>query len=299
MNKRIAASVFAVMLVLLSSYILFEPRGSADGDLATFRLIDFFSFQEKVDVGRMAHQMRVAVVSTQSLEEKEENLIQIRELSERIMTDHRDTSLIVFGESSLGLYFDTANPIEYQRGIAVRIPGEATDEISRISDNLDVHIACGVVEEDQGALYNSLVVVDPEGEIIAKHRKMLLHYLDELSGITQASPNAQVFEIGEFRFGLAICADANSKWLINTYREEEIDVLLYSVTSKIPSISVFLRYWPFSKRYDAWILAANRYGVEGEDEYPGTVFIAAPTGAIQNVKKDDGPGYITGVIGKN
>jgi predicted amidohydrolase len=127
---------------------------------------------------------------------------------------------------------------------------------------------------------------------------MLLFALDEANGIRKAAPNAQVVDIGEFRVGLAICSDANSRWLQRQYREAKVDAVLYSVTSAVPAVARWRRYWPVARRYDAWLLAANRGGAEGRQTYPGTAFIAAPNCAMQELWKG-GEGYVTAVIGRD
>ena len=153
-----------------------------------------------------------------------------------------------------------------------------------------------LIESSGDTLYNSLIVLGPSGAIVGRHRKMMLHYLDVAGGITEAAPNQQVIDIDGVRFGLAICADANSRWLHRQYLDQRIDALLYSVTSAVPFVSKWLSYWPYSVKYGAWIVAANRFGREGRDQYPGTVFVSAWNGHIQALADLEND-YLTSIVG--
>jgi predicted amidohydrolase len=126
---------------------------------------------------------------------------------------------------------------------------------------------------------------------------MLLHWIDELNGVSQAPPNHQVVRVGDLELGLAICADANSAWLNMEYKAAGIDALIYSVTSNVPPTAKILKSWPYSRKYDAWILAANRSGKEADQNYPGTVFVSDPTGRVRVIDDVDS-GYVYAVIGR-
>jgi len=286
--------VGAFLFVAFSAAVAFKRPSP---DLATPRLIDFLRISAPVRVDSLKVRVRVAVASLPGDRRKEQNLRQIESICRSAKQDHSDLALIVFGESSLGLYHDAQDPAGYQRRIAEPVPGPATRQVSALAGELDIHIALGLVESEEERLYNTLVVLAPSGKVIARHRKMLLHYLDEESGITEAAPNAQTFDIGGLRFGLSICADANSPLLVDEYRRRDIDALVYSVTSDVPVISVWLRHWPYSELYGAWILSANRYGTEAAESYPGTAFVSAPNGHIQAIH-ERGAGYVSAVIGR-
>jgi predicted amidohydrolase len=287
--------VIVLVLFLLAGPMLNKPPES---DLIPPRLMEWIGRARPLDVSKMHHKMRVAVVSAQGFEQKEKNVQELVNISTEIVKDHRDVRLIVFGESSLGLYYRSNEPSKYQDSVAERVPGNVTGEIGRLAMNLNVYIAFGLIEKTHEGLFNSLAVVSPEGKVVALHRKMLLHYPDEQNGIRKAPPNAEVVTIDGFRAGLAICADGNSKWLTKSYLDDQIDVLLYSVTSKVPLTVFWLKYYPPAKRFHAWVLAANRYGHEEKEDYPGTIFVADRGGAVHSIRSD-GPGYVTAVIAKD
>ncbi|MDF2671565.1 MAG: nitrilase, partial [Paenibacillus sp.] len=60
---------------------------------------------------------------------------------------------------------------------AIDIPGKDTDVIGEIAKEYGVYLIVGVVERDQewskSTLYNSILYVGPEGEVLGKHRKLM------------------------------------------------------------------------------------------------------------------------------
>jgi len=60
---------------------------------------------------------------------------------------------------------------------AVTIPGDAIDRICQAARNAGIHVAIGVnernMESSNASLYNTLVYIDSEGNILGKHRKMI------------------------------------------------------------------------------------------------------------------------------
>jgi predicted amidohydrolase len=265
-----------IIAIAFGIYILYKKPGGEY--LITPRLIDFIDFPEKENPSKFFLTLKVAVVSMQSGAGKEGNIKEIERIIDTTTFDNTGMRLIIFGEASLGLYDNGNQGSKYQRSIAEPLPGPFSDRLAYLAERFSIYIAAGLIEVKDGKLYNSLVVVNPKGKIEAIHRKMLLHYIDEKNGITQAEPNFQVIEIDGFKIGLSICSDANDRWLFQKYTEAKINALIYPFTSKIPWLSKWLNCWPYSKLYNCWILAANRYGIEGEEEYDGTVFISSPSG---------------------
>lgn len=60
---------------------------------------------------------------------------------------------------------------------AIEIPGAETQLLGELAKELEVYLVIGVVERDQqfssGTLFNSMVYIGPEGELLGKHRKLV------------------------------------------------------------------------------------------------------------------------------
>jgi len=56
---------------------------------------------------------------------------------------------------------------------AVDVPGPASDAIGAVAREHDVYLAIGVNERDGGTIYNTLLYFAPDGQLAAKHRKLM------------------------------------------------------------------------------------------------------------------------------
>ncbi|MCE5170726.1 carbon-nitrogen hydrolase family protein [Paenibacillus profundus] len=60
---------------------------------------------------------------------------------------------------------------------AIDIPGPETETFGELAKELGVYLVIGVVERDQqfstGTLYNSMVYIGPDGNLLGKHRKLV------------------------------------------------------------------------------------------------------------------------------
>ena len=122
----------------------------------------------------------------------------------------RGARLVVFPEYSS--YF--ANPLGSGFvDAAQRIDGSFIGGIRALARELQLHIVIGLVEriEDPGRFSNTLVAVDPNGEVVATYRKLHLYdaFGDRESEWVKpgAIEEPQLFDIDGFRVGLQTCYD--------------------------------------------------------------------------------------------
>ncbi len=114
--------------------------------------------------------------------------------------------MVVFGELCV---FGT-NPANAQQ-----LPGPAEDHLRGIARKHGIWLIPGSLYEAAGGLiYNTAPVINPEGDVVARHRK-LFPFLPYESGIA-AGHEHTVFDIPDVgRFGLSICYDM---WFPETSR---------------------------------------------------------------------------------
>lgn len=91
---------------------------------------------------------------------------------------------------------------------ALPIPGRYTDFLSKLAKELNVWIAAGCLEKDGDRTYNSAVLINRQGEIVLKHRKIntledLTRHLYDRGDPKDIKPADTEFG----RIGLTICAD--------------------------------------------------------------------------------------------
>ena len=117
-------------------------------------------------------EITVAVVQMNPLLGKvEENLIAMGKFVDRICTEQK-VDLIVFPELAttgyeLGLRFTE---------VAERVPGHAVNLLAQRAADYSTHLVFGLVTKErvESILYNSVVVIGPDGEMLGEYRKLHL-----------------------------------------------------------------------------------------------------------------------------
>ena len=92
------------------------------------------------------------------------------------------------------------------RELAEPIPGGPTTEaLSEVASHRRMWLVAGLVERDGDALYNSAILVGPEG-YLGRYRKLHLFYEEKL-WFQPGTDEPPVFDVGTARLGLMICFD--------------------------------------------------------------------------------------------
>jgi (R)-amidase len=231
--------------------------------------------------------LKVAVVSVQCSKYKIDNIEKIYKKIDFLMASDPEVEIICFGEAITGWYAEAPS---YLSEIAETIPGNFTDSLAFYAKKHAIYISIGLAERAGDHIYNSLIVINPGGEIIGIHRKNTLTSEDKKSGYSSLQ-NANVISINGFKAGLMICADINGRWLTEKYIDEGIEIIISAFVSPIglPSFNII------SRRMNAWQIFPNRFGNEDGEEYSGLIYISDPAGNI--VKYNSGSeSYLTYTI---
>ena len=98
---------------------------------------------------------------------------------------------------------------------AQEIPGSFEQEMQAMAKKHGIWLLPGsIFEKSEGNIYNTATVINPEGEIVTRYRKMFPFYPYE-AGVTPGSEFC-VFDVpGVARFGVSICYDM---WFPETVR---------------------------------------------------------------------------------
>ena len=83
--------------------------------------------------------------------------------------------------------------------------GKACEAWRSMAVKHQVYIVAGLTEKDHSHLYNTAVFFSPEGELLAKHRK--INVLQDVEGIYDIGDRLNVVETPYGRIGFDICAD--------------------------------------------------------------------------------------------
>jgi len=84
---------------------------------------------------------------------------------------------------------------------AITVPGADCDAIGAVASAAAVYLVVGVVEQDGGTLYCSMLYFSPDGSLIGKHRKLMPTALERVvwgfgDGSTLAAPQTEIGTLG-------------------------------------------------------------------------------------------------------
>lgn len=131
--------------------------------------------------------------------------------------------------------FNSPYGTSYFPEYAETIPGPSTDALVRAAKENKVFLIGGSIpEEENGKLYNTCTVYNPDGELIAKHRKIHLFDIDvpgkirfQESETLSPGNSFTTFDTPFCKFGVGICYDIRFAEMGHIYAKEGCNVLLY------------------------------------------------------------------------
>ena len=88
------------------------------------------------------------------------------------------------------------------------IPGPSTEYFGKLADEHDLYIVVGLTERDGAVIYNTSVMMGPDGEMAGKYRKVCLPREEIEGGVTPGS-DYPVFDTKFGKVGMMICWDVH------------------------------------------------------------------------------------------
>ena len=183
--------------------------------------------------------------------------------------------------ANTGYVFETRNEA-YE--LAEEVPdGETTLKWEAFAKDRGVYLAAGISELGGGCLYNSCVLLGPEG-YIGKYRKLHLFNREKLF-FEPGDMGLPVFDTPIGRFGMIVCYDMWFPEVIRIYVLEGADLILNVtnwVGSKNTRDSTVVEAVLIAQAHlnAVFIAAADRIGVERGQPFLGRSMIADPTGKV-------------------
>lgn len=138
------------------------------------------------------------------------------------------------------------------------------------------YIMSGINEKSGDKIYNSAILIGPEG-VIGIYRKMHL-FMHEKDFFTPGEGGLFVYDIGFCKLGMQICFDYlfPEPWRILAQKGAEVichpsNLLTQNATKALPGIALMNK---------VYIVTANRIGTEGELTFNGSSMFIGPSGDI-------------------
>ncbi|MFC2094904.1 carbon-nitrogen hydrolase family protein [Candidatus Bipolaricaulota bacterium] len=181
--------------------------------------------------------------------------------------------LIHFGETILGWFHKKGESEAYHQRIAETIPGETTEFVAGLAREYQIYISFGLSERGEEKLHNSQVLISPNGEILAQHRKFIMRS-------KAFSPGERILttaNVDGVKVALVICADVRSWPLFRAIRRAKPTIVLAGLADWGTSLLLNRMLGTF---YDSWTVVANRHSQEDAIHWPGLITITNPTGKL-------------------
>ena len=151
------------------------------------------------------------------------------------------------------------------------------NQLIELCRELQLHIVAGINERDGDKLYNSAVLVGPEG-VSGKYRKMHL-FMNEKDIFQPGDIGLPVFDIGIAKIGIAICFDWFFPEVWRILALDGADIICHPSNLVIPGLCQ--RAIPIHALINhIFIVTANRIGTERELTFTGLSTIADPKGEL-------------------
>jgi len=174
--------------------------------------------------------------------------------------------------------------VGYDLSILKQLMYNFNDEIrfySNLASSLKIYIVCGMLEDENGRLYNSLVVLNKEGEITAKYRKNNLFPLSYESKVFTRGKEPVIFKMPGFSFGLAICYDIRFPELFRIYADKGCNAIIVASAFPFPRLEHCLTLLKAQAiLYQVYIVVCNRVGRDNDFWFVGNSCIIDPWGSV-------------------
>ena len=213
------------------------------------------------------------------------------------------TRLIVFPEcATVGL----PGPGAQERGsdlrqrfvqVAERVPGPTGEAFGKAARRHGLYAATGFVEADpvlDGVIYNSSLLLGPDGEVVAVHRKV------HTNGIFKAGDEIRVYATALGIVGLSICYDL---WFPEFLRLQALAgcQVHINMTANQPIFGIGSTYVPIVRAAECalYIVSSNRVGDDRPDgglAYMGASSVIAPLGEVLAMGSHDREEIVYGEI---
>jgi N-acyl-D-aspartate/D-glutamate deacylase len=119
---------------------------------------------------------------------------------------------------------DKSIPLETYRGLGEPIPGgKYFRRLSKLADELNIHLIAGMLEADGDRRYNTAVIIGPDGKLIGRYHKQKLGHEKVRNTAGSKSP---VFRTDFGNVGVMICADRRYKDVVSRFCDRGADFLI-------------------------------------------------------------------------
>jgi predicted amidohydrolase len=166
--------------------------------------------------------------------------------------------LVVLGETvpSIGVK-------EKPHEVAEPVPGPTSDFFGELARKHHLHIVLSLYERDRHLVYNTAILLGPDGELLGKYRKVCLPHSEVENGIAPGK-DYPVFDTKFGKVGLMVCYDGFFPEVARELTNRGAEVIAWPVYGCNPLLAqaracenhVYLVSSTFMEPKDGWMLTA-------------------------------------------
>src|SRR4030042_2082644 len=225
--------------------------------------------------------MKAALIQySPTWEQPEENILKLNDILNEQLSDE---DIIIFPEMTLtGFTMEAKKFSEEWDGIGIKY-------FINIAKKYKKHIFAGIIEKDNGKIYNSLFHFDNNGIIAARYRKIHPFSYAKEDKNYNAGNEIVITKIGQTKIGLSICYDLRFPELYRLYGKQRTDIIINIAnwpTKRIEHWKVLLRAHAIANR--CFVIGVNRVGEDPFNPYCGWSSVFDPMGKkLEQVENEE------------
>jgi predicted amidohydrolase len=226
------------------------------------------------------------------LNDNEENLRRMIAIIQRICTE-QPTDLIVFPELAVSGYECGLN---FTR-LAERVTGHAVSYLAGKAAEFSVHLVFGlpVKERVESILYNAVVFIGPDGELLGDYRKLHLRGEERLA--FRPGYRMPVFDTQFGPIGIMIGWDLAFPEVARSLTLDGADLILVAGAWEAANMEEWRAYTAARASENAvYLAAANRVGEEPSYSFGGGSVLVGPRGQRHTVLDEAVEGYAVATV---
>ena len=181
--------------------------------------------------------------------------------------------------------------------LAERVPGHVVDYMSKRAADFGVHLAFGLAEKEkvESIIYDSAVLIDSEGEVVATYRKVHLRGEERLAfrpGYRFVSSETSVGTVG-----LLLGWDLAFPEAARCLALQGAELICVCASWERPHTAAWSHYL-FSRALEntVYVTAANRVGEEYTYSFFGSSGVIGPQGEVCSSMDEEVEGYAVATI---
>lgn len=146
---------------------------------------------------------------------------------------------------------------------AERIPGPTTDYFGQLAKKHSLHLVVSLYERDEHLVYNTAILVGPEGNLIGKYRKVCLPHGEVENGIAPGD-DYPVFDTALGKIGMMVCYDGFFPEVARELSNRGAEIIAWPVWGCNPQLAkaraaenhVYLVSSTYMQPKDGWMISA-------------------------------------------